>query len=78
MSGPFLSLCDQIARQNNNNPTKIPIQQHQQAHTSPTGFAYYNGPQFQTIHQFSGPGPINIPVTGETMKASAQLFLNPG
>lgn len=47
-------------------------------HATPSGFAYFNGPQYQTIHQFSGRGPLNVPVTGESMKASAQVMLNPG
>lgn len=74
-SGPFLSLCDQIGRQSTN------VQQQStngKLHGAPSGFAYFNGPQYQTIHQFSGRGPLNVPVTGESMKASAQVMLNPG
>ena len=69
-SGPFLSLCDQISRNANPQPKML--------NTQPTGFSYYNGPQFQTIHQFSGHGPMSVPATGETMKASSQLIFNPG
>ena len=74
-SGPFISLCEEIAKKNAKQQTQtsqvpVPI------HTIP--LSNFGG-QIQTFipHQFTGRGPMHIPVTGETMKASSQVIMNP-
>lgn len=61
-SGPFMSLCDQMARQNNNFQSKSQNIQ----------------PNFATVQDFSGANRQNIPLTGETSTSSSQIMFNPG
>lgn len=61
-SGPFMSLCDQMARQNSNFQSKSQNVQ----------------PSFSTVQDFSGANRQNIPLTGETSTSSSQIMFNPG
>lgn len=64
-SGPFLSLCDQITRQNSNNNFQSKSQNVVQ-------------PTFASVQDFSGTNRQNIPLTGETSTSSSQIMFNPG
>lgn len=65
-SGPFISLCEQIARQNINSKDQAPS----------NGFVN-TYPQFPTVQEFAG-NRQNVPLTGETSTSSTQILFNPG
>lgn len=87
-SGPFLTLCDQYARNNlnplnsNNNDQSNQNNQNQNSQQNPLnvqnqpsiiGFTSWS-PQFTN----RGPGSASIPMTGESMHATAKVLINPG
>lgn len=66
-SGPFLSLCDQIAKQGK--------QAQPNAMSQPQGIEPQPG--FIPLTTFGG-GQMHFPATAETMKASSKVMMNPG
>lgn len=68
-AGPLFNLCQQLSEQPNQvNALK----------TQPSGIIVSNGGHFQA-HPLSSVGQqSSMPLTGQSMKASAQVFVNPG
>lgn len=78
-SGPFITLCEKLSKQQQQQQQTNINQMKQQQMTAFGGTPNSGGVQIHSIqNQFTSRGPQQTPMTGESMKASAQVLMNPG